>query len=789
MNPATQNCLHCRAPLGRAADTSFCCSGCEGAYRLLREAGLQRYYELQSGQGTPGDEAPAEFPWLGALLELARSRSQSPNRVTVELDAQGLHCAGCVWVIQTLFQRQAGAHHIAINPGVGRLALTLDPERFPLEAFLTDLARLGYRTGPPVRDEKGAADGLGIRLGAAFAIAMNSMALSLSGYFGLEPGDADGIHALFGWVNFGLSILALLIGGPVFIRGAFHALRRRTLHLDVPIALGLVLAFSGSAFLFLSGHEDAAYFDTLNIFVALMLLGRWAQRRILERNRRLLLDDDGMLHARIRVIGSDGRIHLTPLAALVPGMRVMVTPGELVPVLAALPAGGNAEFSLAWLTGESDPIAFGAERAVPAGAHLLGQSAVTLEVREAFSSSALQRILERPDDTLETRTDRFWHRLTSVYVVTVIAFAGLAFALWLDAGWVEALGVATAVLVITCPCALGLATPLAYELAHHRLRRLGLHARRQGLLDAARGVRHVVFDKTGTLTLGTLELDAPQRLSALPEEAREALAQLTARSNHPKSKALFGALSRLGDVHLDAAAEVTEVPGVGLVSGDWRLVKDGEALALKRGEERVTTFAFKEILRTDARDEVARLAARGVAVHVATGDNAARAAAIGAALGLPADRVLSGLSPEGKAALIQRLGADATVMLGDGINDALAFEAAGLAGTPAIDRAALPSRSDFYLTTRGIGPISALLDEAARVRRQTRVNIAFAIIYNVLGLSAALAGVLSPVACAIAMPMSSLIVLAVTAATSGIARDRRAPAACPLPPAGLEATA
>jgi Cu2+-exporting ATPase len=789
LNPPPRHCLHCRAPLSGRADAAFCCSGCEGAHRLLRDAGLERYYELQSGQGTPGDETPNDFPWLAAVVEVARSRSRQPTRVTVELDAQGLHCAGCVWVIQTLFQRQPGSHHIAVNPGVGRLALTLDPSLFPLEPFLKDLARLGYRTGPPVRQPESTSDGLGIRLGAAFAIAMNSMALSLSGYFGLEPGDADGIHALFGWVNFGLSILALLIGGPVFIRGALHALRRRTLHLDVPIALGLVLAFSGSAFLFLSGHEDAAYFDTLNIFVALMLLGRWAQRRILERNRRLLLDDDGMLHARIRVIGSDGRIHLTPLASLVPGMRVMVTPGELVPVLAALPAGANAEFSLAWLTGESDPIAFDADRPVPAGAHLLGRSAVTLEVREAFSSSALQRILERPDDSLETPTDRFWHHLTSIYVVTVVAFAALAFALWLDAGWVEALGVATAVLVITCPCALGLATPLAYELAHHRLRRLGLHARRQGLLDAARRVRHVVFDKTGTLTLGNLELDAPGHLAALPGDAREALAQLTARSNHPKSKAIFSALGTLGDVHLDDTADVAEVPGLGLVSGDWRLVKDGEALALKRGSERVATFGFKEVLRADARDEVARLSARGVQVHVATGDNATRAAAIGDALGLPPARILSGLSPADKAALIERLGPASTLMLGDGINDALAFDAAGLAGTPAIDRAALPSRSDFYLTTRGIGPISALLEEAARVQRQTRVNIAFAITYNVLGLSAALAGLLSPVACAVAMPMSSLLVLAVTAATSGIARDRRAPAACPLPPAGLEATA
>ncbi len=800
MKHQDRTCKHCRAPLPASeAQRAFCCDGCEGAWQLLQGAGLQRYYELNEGTGTPGDTSPGDFPWLPALLELSRNAGHPEQRLIIELDAQGLHCAGCVWLIQTLFSRQVGAHHIGINPGLGRLTLTIDAARFPLEAFLSDLARIGYRTAPPTRKSDGAADGLGIRLGAAFAIAMNSMALSLSGYFGLEPNDADGLHTLFGWVNFALSLLALAIGGPVFIRGAFHALMKRTLHLDVPIALGLLLAFGGSTWLFLSGHPDAAFFDTLNIFVALMLLGRWAQRRILERNRRLLLEDDGLLQARVRVLDQDGRVALRPVHELVPGMRIMVTPGELVPVAAAVVGSGDkplepCDFSLAWLTGESDPVAFDGTRAVPAGAHLLGRSAVVLEVREAFSASGIQRLLARPDDSPETPTDRFWHHLTSLYVAVVLVFAGLALGLWWGEGWVEALQVTTAVLVITCPCALGLATPLAYELANHRLRGLGLHARRQGLLDAARRVRHVVFDKTGTLTIGQLELVQPERLDALPAEARRVLHQLTVRSNHPKSRAIFEQLSRRArtdELRFDAAIAVTEVAGQGLTSGAWALVRSGDALAMRHGDDLVETFQFKEILRSDAREEVARLRARGISVHVATGDNAVRAAAIGSELGLEPEYVLSNLSPNEKALLVEKLGAQATLMIGDGINDTLAFDAAGIAGTPAIDRAALPSRSDFYLTTRGIGPISTLLEEAWRVRRQTRVNIAFALSYNVIGLSAALAGWLSPVVCAVAMPLSSIVVIAVTTATSSVVRNRRARMAptCPVPPPGIEVPA
>jgi len=782
-----RSCKHCRAalPAGDEAD-AFCCTGCAGAYALLSNAGLTRYYELQEGFGTPGDAAPRDFPWLPAMLDLARHEGQSDARLTLTLDAQGLHCAGCVWVIQTLFSRQPGAHHIGINPGVGRLTLTIDATTFPLEPFLTDLARLGYRTGPPMRDTTSISDGLGIRLGTVFAIAMNSMALSLSGYFGLSPGDPDGIYALFGWVNLGLSTLALLIGGPVFIRGAVHALRRRTLHLDVPIALGIVLAYSGSAFLFVSGNPEAAYFDTLNIFIALMLLGRWAQRRILERNRRLLLSDDGMSHARVRIVSEDARIELTPLRSLAPGMRVMITPGELLPVAATLSADtAEAEFSLAWLTGESDPIAFDRNRPVPAGAHLVGRSAVTLDVHESFSASNLERLLAPQSDAAESPTDRFWHHLTTIYVLTVLIFAGLAFAVWFDAGLIRALGVTTAVLVITCPCALGLATPLAYELAQHRLRSLGLHARRQGLLDAARRVRHVVFDKTGTLTFGQLELVDSGALATLTPAQREILGQLTARSNHPKSRAIFEKLTRGEDIRVAPDAVVIETPGHGLQLGRWSLVRNGETLSLLEGQETVKSFEFKEVLRSDARDEIARICALGVDVHVASGDNPQRAATIGAALGLAPQYILAGLSPQAKADLIKRLGPDQTLMIGDGINDTLAFDAALLAGTPALDRAALPSRSDFYLATSGIGPISALLVEAARVRRQTRINIAFAIIYNVAGLTAALAGVLSPLVCAVAMPLSSLVVIAITASTSGIVRARRETRACPIPPNGL----
>ncbi len=548
-------CSHCRAPL-TGDGSSFCCRGCEAAHDLLTRAGLGRYYDLQTGTGIPGDATPGELPWLPALIEGAQLGAKDPARVTLTLDVQGLHCAACVWLFQALFRKQPGAHHLEVNPGRGRLTVTFDPARFDLAAYLAELARVGYRTGPPTADREAASDGLGLRLGITFAIAMNAMGLSLAGYFGLEPGDPNGLSGLFDWVNLALSTLALAVAGPVFFRGAWHALRARSLHLDVPIALGVLLAWGGSLALFVSGRPDLAYFDTLDIFLALMLLGRWAQKRLLDRSHRMLLADDGFAMARVRIV-EDGFVATRPLSDIKPGTRLLIAPGELLPVAADLASAEPAvspsaavaepavspsaavaepaEFDLAWLTGEPEPVCF-TTQPVPAGAHLVGRSRVVV-ARESFAASALHDLLARTSSG--PTDDRFWHYLTTGWVVVVLAFATLTAIAWWLVDPALALRHATAVLVVTCPCAIGLATPLAYELAHHRLRRLALLPRRPGLLDRARNIRHVVFDKTGTLTMTELALANPEALDALAPADRALLWQLTARSNHPKSRARY----------------------------------------------------------------------------------------------------------------------------------------------------------------------------------------------------------------------------------------------------------
>jgi len=713
----------------------FCCGGCRLARELIEGAGLQRYYDLSGGKVAKVDLARSERPWLLALLESARS-SHPEQRLVLSLDVQGLHCAACVWVLQALFQRLPGALHLDIDPGVARLRLTFDGGAFPLERYLDDLLHLGYRAGPPCRKTGALSDGLGVRLGVTLAIAMNAMALSFATYFGLEPGDPDGLHALFGWVNLALSTIALLVAGPVFIRGALGAIWRGTLHLDVPIALGLILAWGGSVALFLSGRPELAYFDTLDIFLALMLLGRWAQLRFLEVNRRLLLDDDGFTHVRVKVVLPGGTA-LRPLADLAPGTRFLVAPRELVVVRATL-EGPAAELDLSSISGESEPIACEMGGTVPAGARLAGQSARVLVATEAFAASHLVELLRSHRSDGARGSDRFWHRFTTAWVLTVLLFAALVALVWWPASPLLALRHATALLVVTCPCAIGLATPLAYELAHLRLRKLGLLARRPALLDRVRHVAHVVFDKTGTLTLSRLSLDAASQraVAGLGEPDRGALFQLTARSNHPKSRAIQEALS---PQPLDPTLEVIETPGRGLSSASHILYGDGQALVFA-SHSPLARLTFEETLRSDAKAQIAALTRLGLTVHLATGDAPDKAALVAVALGIPAGQVHARVTPEGKALLVRTLGQDRTLFMGDGVNDALAFDLAAVAGTPSLDFPTLPARADFVVTSGDLGPLADLVRLARRVHTITRRNIAIAAVYNALALVAALQG-------------------------------------------------
>ncbi|MCA9530717.1 MAG: heavy metal translocating P-type ATPase metal-binding domain-containing protein [Myxococcales bacterium] len=803
---ATARCVHCGQPAGAepvfASDGEgpFCCRGCRAVRRVLIAGGLGRYYELRRGRGVPAIDPSSTVrsrAWLEPLeAELdaagAAGAVAAPAQHRIGLDVAGIHCAGCVWLLEETFRRQAAGGQILVNPSLGHVDLHVDGA-FPLRAWVESIESLGYELGParaePAARDRSPSDGLLLRAAVCIALASNSMIFAAAIYFGLREGP---LFDLFNQLGYAAAVLAVFIGAPVFVRAAAQGLRRGVLHLDLPIAVGIVLAFAATSWDYFAGSGRAAYFDTLTVFIALMLLGRWVQQRAIDRNRRRLLDDGGV-ESLVTRRARDGRVDLVRCTDIAAGDALVIAPGELIPVAATLESDA-ASCSLDWIDGESAPRRFDRGDTLPAGAFNLGRSALRAEAQTAFDASSLVRLLRpaavSPRSSDEREGTPFWRRVSALYVTGVLATATAGVVGWLlgTGDVARALEVGTAVLIVSCPCAFGLATPLAYELVLARLRRAGLFVRSGGFLDRARGVTRVVFDKTGTLTTGTPRLRDPSSLAALDAADRAALYAVASLSAHPKSVAVRRALDDAGEAAGAAAAtldagDVEEHPGLGLRAriggrvvalGAPRWVGAGDCandcaedvdLAFAIDGRTRLCLATEEAVRPGAREEVSALRRAGYQVTVLSGDAPDRVRSVAAAIGLDADAATGAASPDDKAAWIAAHDPERTLFVGDGLNDGLAADRAGCAGTPAVDRPFMASRCDFYFASPGLGPILDALRSARALSRTVRLNLAIAVAYNAFAVSLALCGLMKPWLAAVLMPLSSVLTLAVTAAS------------------------
>jgi P-type Cu2+ transporter len=774
-------CLHCGNAVEPGTSAPFCCTGCRLVHGLLSSQHLDRFYDLRGERGVPVPEARADRRDLKWLDAIQAKRARAGETARIDLDVQGLRCTACVWLIETLFQRREGAVRITVNPSLGRAQLLAHPS-FDLGAFIREVERFGYLFGPPLKTPQARASGLVVRMGICIALAMNAMIFAIAMYAGLENGPT---YVLFQRWNLALSFASLVVGGSVFIRSAWQGLRRGVLHLDLPIALGIVLAFGGSLYGYWAHRAGGVFVDTLDVFIALMLVGRFLQERVLAKNRLAILANDGVegLLARRE---SDGRVETVRCMDLHAGDHLVVSSGDLVPVDGTVRALKGARFSLDWINGESRARTYSFGDRVPAGAFLAGPPAVVLEVSEDFDHSPLPDLLRTPlgRDADAAMSGSWWHQLAKWYVIAVLAAAALGFAIWMlathDLG--RSLEVTTAVLIVTCPCAFGIATPLAYDLAQSGLRRAGLFVRSAGFLDRAARVRTVVFDKTGTLTNGTLQLRDLKPLLALDARARAILASMTAASTHPKSLAVHRALDELGAA-VAPAVRVTEVPGRGLAlvvgkveyrlgARDWASAASAAVGDVVFGVEGrlLADLSTEETLRPDAHAEVGALRDAGYDVWLLSGDDSARVVQSARAAGVREDQAVGGATAEGKAAWVAAHDCQDLLMIGDGINDSLVVARAFCSGTPAIDRPFMAARSDFYFVTPGLHCIRLALRVAGRLADVRRRNLTIAVAYNLLAVSLAYAGVMSPLACAVLMPASS--VTTILAATFSLAPGR-----------------
>lgn len=761
-------CEHCgTAFTPRAEGEKYCCRGCDYVASMIREQGFGRYYDLkQDATAAPVRSRPFEehdFSWLAPAKAAAEGKARGG---VVELDCavEGISCIGCVWLIERLFERHEGSVRAAANPANGRLHLEWQGagDGCDIEAFAKELAGFGYVIAPAGGERLSQERrNLGGQMGLCGAFALNAMAFSLPHYLGM-PADFE-FAGLFRLIAFASATMAMLAGGSYFISRAWRALKTGTLHIDLPIALGLIAAYLGSIAGWIAGEEKLMYFDFVATFVFLMLLGRYVQTAAVEKNRLRLVRRSPLPES---VRAGDAMVATCDLQ---PGTSFLFEPGKALPVSSCL-SEGVAEVSLEWIHGEADPVTLLPGARLPAGAILLGRHPVTVTADETWADSLISKLTA---DTSGDRGSPVFQRLLKVYLSVVLVIGIAVFAVWSAWGdWRTGLQAMISVFVVSCPCALGVAVPLADEWAATRLARAGAFVRRASLWPRLRRVKHVIFDKTGTLTLERPELVNPAAVDGLDDLSALALARLTRGSLHPVSRTLLEAIGGRGQRLLETLGlvDVREFPGVGVrctcEDGEWYLGKGERGTELRHDGELVASFTFRDALRPGAAEAIRRLERRGLSAHILSGDAPEKVARLARALGLTPSQAIGGLSPEEKSARVKALDHQDTLYLGDGANDSLAFDAAFVTGTPVVDRSLLESKADFYALGSGLAYLGEAFAAADDRARGVQRAFGFALSYNLAVVFLSATAHMNPLLAAILMPLSSVVSILLVASGS-----------------------
>jgi Cu2+-exporting ATPase len=752
-------CVHCGADLPSGAER-FCCPGCAGAYALINELGLGQYYARRTAAAPRPEAEPAPDP-------AAFVRREADGTATLDLLLEGLSCAACVWLIETALKRDPDVVEARVNLGSRRLRLRWTGAPAAATRLVAAVQRLGYRVAPfdpaalgslAQRRESELLRALAV---AGFA-AGNIMLLSAAVWAGLAQDMGAATRDLLHWISALIAMPAIAVAGMPFFASASAALRAGRTNMDVPISIGVVLAAAMS--LFETIHSGAhAYFDSAVTLLFFLLVGRYLDHRARGRARSAAENLVALSASPATLVHPDGRTARIRQAEVAVGDTILVAPGERIAADGTI-ASGRSELDRSLLDGETTPAP-----AQPGDRVFAGTLNLTAPLRvevtatgEATFLAEIVRLMEAAEQgraRFVVLADRVARRYApAVHLLALATFLG-----WVAVGgapWQAALLNAVAVLIITCPCALGLAVPAVQVIASGRLMRRGILLKSATALERLAAIDTVVFDKTGTLTLGQLALD-PADACAEPLALASSLA---ASSRHPLARAIRAAAP-------DAAAAdgVEECPGEGLRLGEVRLgsrafcgvaaadESAGPELWLARPGAAAHRFRFADTLRPDAAATVAALQAEGRRVLLLSGDRPAAVVAVAQAVGIA--EFHAGVCPAAKAAMVAALPGK-VLMVGDGLNDAPALAAAHVSISPASAADVSRTAADVVFQGSSLAAVAETLDVARRAERLVGQNIALAIAYNLFAVPLAIAGMVTPLIAAVAMSSSSIVVIA-----------------------------
>ncbi len=809
-------CFHCGLPLNpvsavsafiRGSERTFCCIGCRLVCEAIHAAGLDGFYRRTMAGEPLGP--PPEPPKDLRLYDLDAVQEEFVDTTVddreINLLVEGIHCAACVWLIETGLKTLPGVVEARVNLTGRRLRLRWDNGRLKLSTLLRRLADLGFSAVPfDPESAEGALRRQGrdllYRLAFAGFAMMNLLWVSIALYSGADRGEFRG---LFQWVGFVLATPTLLYCGYPFYRGAWAGLRSGRLGMDLPIAIGASITYLYSLYVTVSGtRAGEVYWDTVVNFLFVILLGRFLEglsRCAAVASTQRLLD----LQPKVATVLRDDTETLVPIRCIALDELVLVRPGERVPVDGAV-VEGLSEVDESMLTGESRPVRKTLGEGVCAGT-INGAGVLKVRPTATLRDTALGRIIRLVEDAQASRApiQRLADRIVPWFVALTLGLATLTFIVWVGVDLQTAILAGTSVLIITCPCAFGMATPMAVAVASGLGASRGILIKNGAVLERLSSIEHFVFDKTGTLTTGRLAVTGwrrgaepwlplgsePAVLAADLHDLLRRVGALERLSEHPAAAAVLALCERLGIAPTPARVESVEVaPGLGIRgqvdgalvvvgSADWLACNavapasldavaappDGslEASLIHCAVAGLGTLVLTtaDRLRPGAAAVIGRMYAQGLRVTLLTGDRRAAAEHIATELGaidviaevLPADkdRVIAGLQTKGRR----------VAMIGDGVNDAPALVRADVGIAMGSGTDVSIASADIVLMSNELGRVAEAAELSRRTLRTIRQNIGISIVYNLIMVPLAMAAVLTPLIAAIAMPLSSLAVI------------------------------
>lgn len=793
----SEPCFHCGETIppgftGRltiqGAEREFCCVGCMAIAETIVSGGLEQFYKHRSALSNKPDVFVSseldEYRLYDDPALQAEFTHQIEQGQEAHLSIGGITCAACIWLLENEIGKVEGVQQFTINHTTHRATLVWQQETVPLSQLLMQARRLGFKAQPYEEDAVRQAAhaerrGAMFRLALAGIAMMQNMMFSVPLYLGFYSGIDEGFVSLFRWVSMLMCTPVVLYSAQPFFRAALRDLKTRHLTMDLPVSIAILGAYLASAYITVftdAGLESDVYFDSVSMFAFFLLLGRFLEMQTRHRH----LNSDGELTQLLPVTATlmvNGTTKSIPAHRINVGDVLVIRQGQSAPCDGIL-LDGNSHFDESALTGEYLPVLKQVGDQISGGTSNIDNT-VQIQATHTPRESRVAAIIRLLDQAQAEKpnTALLADRVASYFVAAVLLTACVVGGIWIWLDASQAFKVVLSVLVVTCPCALALATPTALTAANTRLREAGFLITRGHVIEGLNQSTDIIFDKTGTLTEGNLVLQHIDMYEGVNQAHALAIAAaLEEQSAHPIAQAF-------AHYYEFDAEDVTFTIGQG-VSGKiggqcYRLGTHEFALAtsnqeqahvttphagacvyLSDGERLLARFLLNDGLRNDAKDCIKFLQSQGVRVHILSGDHEFSVRHMAMQLGITDFR--HSQSPEQKLAHVRHLEAEGAkvIMVGDGINDLPVLSGAALSIAMGAASDLTKLQSDAILLNNQLSTLSEALETARRTRQVIRQNIGWALGYNLLMLPLAAAALVPPYFAALGMSLSSLLVVA-----------------------------